>query len=63
VGLGWLISPRGDVAMHAGAGPGATACLLIRIPDGRLHVTMTNRPVPLDPVNERVLRFWASSAH
>ena len=63
VGLGWLISPRGDVAVHAGAGPGATASLLVRIRDNQVHVTMTNRLIPIDRIDERVLRSWPNPAH
>jgi CubicO group peptidase (beta-lactamase class C family) len=63
VGLGWLISPRSDVAVHAGAGPGATASLLVRVRDNQVHVTMTNRMIPIDPVNDRVLRSWTSPRH
>jgi CubicO group peptidase (beta-lactamase class C family) len=58
VGLGWLIGPRGDNAVHAGAGPGATASLLVRIRDNQVHVTLTNRLTSLDPINARVLRSW-----
>jgi CubicO group peptidase (beta-lactamase class C family) len=63
VGLGWLISPRGDVAVHAGAGPGATASLLVRIRDNQVHLTMTNRMIPIDPINDRVLRSWTNPGH
>jgi CubicO group peptidase (beta-lactamase class C family) len=63
VGLGWLISPRGDVAVHAGAGPGATASLLLRIRDNQVHLTMTNRMIPIDPINDRVLRSWTNPTH
>ncbi len=63
VGLGWLIAPRGDVAVHAGAGPGATASLLVRIRDNQVHLTMTNRMVPVDPINERVLGSWTNPTH
>src|SRR6266704_2785161 len=63
VGLGWLISPRGDVAAHAGAGPGATASLLVRIRDNQVHLTMTNRMIPIDPINDRVLRSWTNPTH
>jgi len=62
VGLGWLISPRGDIAMHAGAGPGATASLLARIRDNQVQATMTNRLIPLDPIHDRVLRRGTSRA-
>jgi CubicO group peptidase (beta-lactamase class C family) len=58
VGLGWLISPDGDLAVHAGAGGGTTAVLVLRIPDGRVHLAMTNRLTPLDPINARIMRSW-----
>jgi CubicO group peptidase (beta-lactamase class C family) len=63
VGLGWLISPRGDVAVHAGFGPGATASLLVRMRGSQVHLTMTNRMIPIDPVNDRVLRSWTNPTH
>lgn len=56
VGLGWLISPRGDMALHAGSGPGGTASLLVRLRDSQVQVTMTNRLAPLDSINDRALR-------
>jgi CubicO group peptidase (beta-lactamase class C family) len=62
-GLGWLISPRGDVAMHAGAGPGASALLLVRIRGNQVHLTMTNRFISLGPIFTRVLRCWTNPAH
>jgi CubicO group peptidase (beta-lactamase class C family) len=58
VGLGWLLDPGGDAALHAGAGPGATAVLLLRPRDGRLHIALTSRLVSLDPLNDRVLASW-----
>jgi CubicO group peptidase (beta-lactamase class C family) len=61
MGLGWLLSPRGDAAMHAGAGPGATAFLLARVRDNQVYLAMTNRLVSLDPI--RVLRSWTNPAH
>ncbi len=60
VGLGWLISARGDVAAHGGAGGGVTASLLVRIRDNQVHLTLTNKSTPLDPVNDRVLRSWTN---
>ena len=62
VGLGSLISPRGDVAVHAGAGPGATASLLIGVRGNRTQVVLTNRQVPIGPVNDRLLRSWTNPA-
>jgi CubicO group peptidase (beta-lactamase class C family) len=55
-GLGWLLTRRGDVALHSGALPGAAALLLRRIPGGQVYLTMTTRFVPIDPVTRRVLR-------
>jgi len=63
MGLGWLLSPRGDVAMHAGAGPGASAFLLVRIRDNHVHLTMTNRFISLEPIYARVLRSWTNPVH
>jgi len=63
VGLGWLISARGDVAAHGGVGGGATASLLLRIRDNQVHLTLTNRLIPLDPINDHVLRSWTVPAH
>jgi CubicO group peptidase (beta-lactamase class C family) len=60
MGLGWLINPHGDVAMHAGAGPGATASLLVRLRDNQAHVIMTSRLIPIDPIHDRVLRSWTN---
>src|SRR6266511_3261720 len=63
VGLGWLISARGDIAVHGGAGGGATASLLVRIRDNQVHLTLTNKSTPLDPINDRVLRSWTNPTH
>src|SRR6266511_2777886 len=63
VGLGWLISPRGDVAVHAGFGPGATASVMVGIRDNQVHVSMTNRLIPIDHINGRVLRSWRTPTH
>jgi CubicO group peptidase (beta-lactamase class C family) len=59
MGLGWLISGRGDLAVHAGAAPPASAFLRLRIRDGQVQVILTNRGVPLGPLTERLLRAWA----
>jgi CubicO group peptidase (beta-lactamase class C family) len=60
-GLGWAVGPRGDIAGIAGSGPGASASLLVRGPARpggceQVHVALTNRPIPIEPVNARVLR-------
>jgi CubicO group peptidase (beta-lactamase class C family) len=60
-GLGWLIGPHGDVAVHSGIGPGATASLLLRIRDGQVHMTMTNRMTPVEQIDAQVVRSWTRS--
>ena len=56
VGLGWLIHQDKDVYGHPGAGPGAAASLLIRLSTGTTTVAWTNRLVPIEPVNARLIR-------
>jgi CubicO group peptidase (beta-lactamase class C family) len=56
---GWLLTPRGDVAVHAGTVAGATASLLCRVRDARVHLTLATRAIPVDSVSRQVLRTWA----
>jgi hypothetical protein len=53
VGLGWLINLEQRIHGHPGAGPGAAASLLIR--GGTVTVVLTNRMVPVEPLNARLL--------
>jgi CubicO group peptidase (beta-lactamase class C family) len=60
-GLGWPVSEHGDTAGLAGSGPGASVSLLTRDPArrgsaGLVSVALTNRPVPIGPLNARVLQ-------
>jgi CubicO group peptidase (beta-lactamase class C family) len=55
-GLGWLLSPDGEVAMIAGGGHDAVAYLGVRIRDGRTHVVLTSRMMPVNTIAERLLR-------
>ncbi len=55
-GLGWLIAPRGDIAVHAGMGPGATAALLVDTGDGQVRVSVADRAVPLASMHDRLVR-------
>lgn len=55
-GLGWQLDRTGDVAGLADSLPGAAASLVVRRRDQRVHVALTNRNVPVEPVNGRVLR-------
>jgi Beta-lactamase len=59
-GLGWLISPRGDLATHAGGGLEGTAALTIRIRDNRLHVVLTSRLIPINSIDVALLRAWTN---
>lgn len=61
-GLGWFLTPRGDVALSGGSLPGSTASLLARVRDGRVLVAMTTRQVPVGLIHTRVLRAWADAA-
>jgi len=51
VGLGWLLSPGGDTAVHSGGSLDATAYLRVRVRDLRTYVVLTNRQIPLDSIN------------
>jgi CubicO group peptidase (beta-lactamase class C family) len=60
-GLGWVVGPRGDVAGIGATGPGTSASLLVRDPArpggcGQVQVALTNRSIPIEPLNLRVLR-------
>lgn len=55
-GFGWLVNPAKGVAGHPGAGPGAAASLIVRPGDGQVSVALTNRLVPIEPVNARLVR-------
>jgi CubicO group peptidase (beta-lactamase class C family) len=62
MGLGWLVSGRGDLAVHAGAAPPASAFLRLRIRDGQVQVVLTSRGLPLGPLTDRLLRAWTPPA-
>jgi CubicO group peptidase (beta-lactamase class C family) len=59
-GLGWLISPDGDIAAHAGGGLEATASLAIRIRDSRTHVVLTSRLIPINSVDVQLIGAWTN---
>jgi CubicO group peptidase (beta-lactamase class C family) len=59
-GLGWIITPHGDVATHAGGTLDATATLTTRIRDQRTHVVLTSRLIPVNSVETRLLRAWTN---
>lgn len=59
VGLGWLLNPAAGFGGHMGYGPAAAASLIVRLDDGQAGVALTNRTVPIETVNIRVLRSVA----
>ncbi len=61
-GLGWLIRARGDTALIGGSSPGVVASLSVRIRDNRTHLTVTNRVVPVNSIDDRMLRSWTNPA-
>jgi hypothetical protein len=60
-GLGWLLPDRGDSALHSGIGLDGAASLLIRVRDHRTHVLLTNRPMTLDSLGDRLWRSWTNN--
>jgi CubicO group peptidase (beta-lactamase class C family) len=56
VGLGWHLNVRSYLAGHTGGGIGGATSLVVVLNHGRSHVAMTNRQVPAEPVNGRVMR-------
>jgi CubicO group peptidase (beta-lactamase class C family) len=59
-GLGWLISPRGDMAAHAGGGFDGTASLAIRIRDNRTHLVLTSRLIPVNSIDAALRGAWTN---
>jgi CubicO group peptidase (beta-lactamase class C family) len=57
-GLGWLLSPHGDLAFHSGAGAGFTAALLLRTADRAPLVVVANKVTVLGTILEPVVRIW-----
>ncbi len=56
VGLGWNVNSERGLAGHPGGGPGGASSLVLRLAGRRANVAMTNRRVPIEPVNGRVIR-------
>lgn len=55
-GLGWRINESLGVAGHAGRGRGGSASLVMRLESGQIYVAMTNRNIPIESVNGRVIQ-------
>jgi CubicO group peptidase (beta-lactamase class C family) len=56
VGLGWHVNSDRGVGGHAGGGPGGASSLVVQLDDRRAYVAMTNRRMPIEPVNSQVIR-------
>jgi CubicO group peptidase (beta-lactamase class C family) len=61
IGLGWIMTPRGDVATQAGANLDATAAVTIRLRDQRTHVILTSRLVPVNSIETRLRQAWTTT--
>jgi CubicO group peptidase (beta-lactamase class C family) len=59
-GLGWRVNQTLGVAGHAGLSRGTSVSLVMRLDSRRIHVAMTNRSIPIEPVNGRVIRAIAN---
>jgi CubicO group peptidase (beta-lactamase class C family) len=53
-GLGWIVNEPAGLAGHVGAGPGGGASLIVAVDGGRAHAALTNRLIPIEPVNGSV---------
>jgi CubicO group peptidase (beta-lactamase class C family) len=61
IGLGWQVNESGGVAAASGVAPGAAASLVVKLDNGKVHIALTNRGIPIDEVNGRVLHALADS--
>jgi CubicO group peptidase (beta-lactamase class C family) len=62
-GLGWIIRPRGETAFLAGASFDSAASLSVRIRGTLSQLIVTNRAVPVDAIERRMVRSWTNPAH
>ncbi|MBO0803314.1 MAG: beta-lactamase family protein [Nocardiopsaceae bacterium] len=57
IGLGWLLRRPLDRAGHAGSGPSSSVSLITSLDTDRTSVVLTNRQVPVEPMNARLIRL------
>ncbi|MGH3237737.1 MAG: serine hydrolase domain-containing protein, partial [Streptosporangiaceae bacterium] len=62
VGLGWLLAPGDQTAVHSGAGLEAVAFLRSRVRDRRTHVVLTNRAITVESIDRRLTALLDESA-
>jgi CubicO group peptidase (beta-lactamase class C family) len=61
IGLGWRINESRGVAGQAGYARSGAASLVVKLDSGKVHVALTNRGIPIEEVNGRVVRALADS--
>jgi CubicO group peptidase (beta-lactamase class C family) len=60
-GLGWQINESRGVAAATGVAHGAAASLAVKLDSGKVHIALTNRGIPIEEVNGRVVHALAGS--
>ena len=61
MGLGWQVNESRGVAAATGPAHDAAASLAVKLDNGKVHVALTNRGIPIDEVNGRVLDALAGA--
>jgi hypothetical protein len=61
IGLGSQINESRGVAGQAGYARSAAASLVVKLDSGKVHVALTNRGIPIEEVNGRVVHALAHS--
>jgi CubicO group peptidase (beta-lactamase class C family) len=59
MGLGWLLNQPGDMSGHNGGSRGTAVSLIVRPSTGQTSAALTNRLLPIEPVNARLVRSMA----
>jgi hypothetical protein len=60
-GFGWMINESIGLAGHGGNGPAGSASLVMKLDSNQVHVAMTSRRIPIEPVNGQVIRAMAEA--
>ena len=60
-GPGWQVNESRGVAGMSGMAHGAAASLAVKLDNGKVHIALTNRGIPIEEVNGRVLDALAGS--
>jgi len=61
IGFGWRINESRGAAGHGGLARGAAASLVVKLDSGKAYVALTNRGIPIEEVNGRVVQALADS--